>query len=78
MPWVTNLRRAGFVVAAAVQPAQAGAQPIIVALESSSAGLRRSDDLDLLGLRGSNTAAIALESVAVPAYSVLAEEGLGF
>lgn len=78
MPWVTNLRRAGFVVAAAVQPAQAGAQPIIVALESSSAGLRRSDDLDLLGLRGSNTAAIALESVAVPAYSVLAEESLGF
>ncbi len=78
LPWVTNLHRTRFVVAAAVQPAQAGAQPIIVALESSSAGLNRSADLDLLGLRGSNTAAIALEAVAMRAHSVLAQEGLGF
>ena len=78
LPWVTNLHPANFVVAAAVQPLQAGAQPLVVALESSSAGLSRSQDLDLLGLRGSNTAAIALTDVAVPAHSVLAVQGLSF
>lgn len=78
LPWVTNLHRGSFVVAAAVQPVCAGAPPIIVALESSSKGLNRSPDLDLLGLRGSNTAAIALDRVDVPAYGVLAEEGVSF
>ena len=78
LPWVTNLQRASFVVAAAVQPVQNGAQPLIVALESDSAGLQRSDDLDLLGLRGSNTAAVALSNVDVPAHSLLAVEGLSF
>lgn len=78
LPWVTNLHRAHFVVAAAVQPVQAGAQPLIVALEGDSAGLIRSEDLDLLGLRGSNTAAIALRDVTVPDYSVLATEGQVF
>ena len=78
LPWVTNLHRAGFVVAAAVQPMQAGAQPLVVALEGTSSGLTRCADLDLLGLRGSNTAAIALADVAVPAHSVLAVQGLAF
>jgi alkylation response protein AidB-like acyl-CoA dehydrogenase len=49
-----------------------------VALDSSSAGIARSDDLDLLGLRGSNTAALQLDAVALPAHAVLAEEGLSF
>lgn len=78
MPWVTNLRRAGFVVAAAVQPPVAGQPPFIVALGSDSPGVSRSDDLDLLGLRGSNTAAVALQHVQVPAHCVLAEQGLLF
>ena len=78
LPWVTNLLRGGFVVAAAVQARQNHGQPLIVALESNSAGLTRSDDLDLLGLRGSNTAAIALRDVVVPDYSLLAVEGLHF
>ena len=78
LPWVTNLQRAGFVVAAAVQPSVAGKQPAIVVLDSSAQGIIRSEDLDLLGLRGSNTAAIQLDAVALPAHAVLAEEGLSF
>ncbi|MDR6353667.1 alkylation response protein AidB-like acyl-CoA dehydrogenase [Pseudomonas psychrotolerans] len=62
MPWVTNLRKSGFVVAGAV--ARAGeARPFVTALASQSAGLRRSSDLQLMGLQGSNTAALTLTDV---------------
>ena len=62
LPWVTNLRRAGFGVAAAVQPAD-GQPPAIVAFFHDTPGITRSDDLALLGLRGSNTAAIDIRDV---------------
>jgi len=63
LPWVTNLRRPGFGVAAAVQPA-GGEPPAIVAFFHDTPGIRRSDDLELLALRGSNTAAIDIRGVA--------------
>lgn len=62
LPWVTNLRRPGFGVAAAVQPAD-GQPPAIVAFFHDTPGITRTDDLELLGLRGSNTAAIDLRGV---------------
>ncbi|KUM42965.1 acyl-CoA dehydrogenase family protein [Pseudomonas sp. EpS/L25] len=62
MPWVTNLRKTGFVVAGAV--ARQGEQrPFVAALPNRVAGLRRSADLQLLGLQSSNTAALDLIEV---------------
>ncbi|THF67329.1 acyl-CoA dehydrogenase [Pseudothauera nasutitermitis] len=61
LPWVTNLRHAGFAAAAAVQREDGGAA--IVALADSQPGVRRSADLDLVALRGSNTAAIDVDAV---------------
>ena len=78
LPWVTNLRAPDFVVAAAVQPADEAAQPLVVVLGSAEKGLTRSADLELLALRGSNTAAIELSDVAVPPENLLAIDGLNF
>lgn len=59
LPWVTNLRKSGFVVAAAID--LPGAQPFVAALPDDLPGLVRSDDLQLLGLQSSNTAAIRID-----------------
>jgi len=69
LPWVTNLRKNGFVVAAAVE--LPGAQPFVAALPHDKAGLVRSDDLELLALRGSNTAAITVEDVAITTDDII-------
>lgn len=74
LPWVSNVRSQGFVVAAAVQP-EGGGQPMVVALESGLPGLLRSPDLDLLGMRASNTAALQLKQVQVPPQALLAQTG---
>jgi len=60
--WVTNLRKRGFVVAAAVED-DAGGAPFVVAIPSNAPGLERSDDLQLMGLQSSNTAALAFHQV---------------
>lgn len=64
LPWVTNLRKSGYVVAAAIEQEEGGA-PFILAISDAVAGLQRSDDLDLMGLQSSNTAALSLENVAL-------------
>ncbi|WP_444436174.1 acyl-CoA dehydrogenase family protein [Pseudomonas sp. A6] len=64
LPWVTNLRKGHFVVAAAIE--REGAAPLVAAIPSASAGLERSDDLQLLGLQSSNTAALDFDGVALP------------
>ncbi len=76
--WVTNLRAPAFAVAAAVQPAAEDRQPLIVILDSADRGLARSEDLDLLALRASNTAALELEQVAVPDENLLSSNGCDF
>lgn len=63
LPWVTNLRRSGYVVAAAVEPTD-GQPPAVVAFFADTPGITRTDDLQLLALRGSNTAAILIDGVA--------------
>lgn len=76
LPWVTNLRRSGFVVAAAV--AHADGPPSIIALSSDQAGVTRSDDLDLVALRGSNTAAVDIGAVRIDATQRLHDNALAF
>lgn len=73
LPWVTNLRRAGFVTATAVATT-AERPPMVVTFDSALPGVERSDDLDLIALRGSNTAAIALKDVVIDAADVLHED----
>jgi len=60
--WVTNLRKGNFVVAAAIEAAEDGA-PFVLAIPSDAQGLERSDDLLLMGLQSSNTAALAFHDV---------------
>ncbi|RQS35367.1 acyl-CoA dehydrogenase [Burkholderia sp. Bp8992] len=62
MAWVTNLRAEQFVVAAAVS-FRDGRPSAIVAIPHDASGLTRSTDLDLIALRGSNTAALHLADV---------------
>ena len=77
LPWVTNLRRPGFAVAAAVQPVD-GQPPAIVALFHDTPGVTRTDDLELLGLRGSNTAAIRIHDVASVPADLIHADARGF
>jgi alkylation response protein AidB-like acyl-CoA dehydrogenase len=62
MPWVTNLRAEGFHVAAAIAHG-GGSGALVASLPHDAPGLRRSEDLSLLGLRGTSTAAINLRAV---------------
>ena len=71
VPWATNLRPAGFVVAVAVEGEHG---PFVAALPSDRPGLARSPDHDLIALRGSNTAALALANVALDDGDVIARD----
>jgi alkylation response protein AidB-like acyl-CoA dehydrogenase len=64
LAWITNLRKEGFIAAAAVNSAN-GAPPAVIAFTSDSAGVTRSPDLDLMALRSSNTAAVKLAAVQI-------------
>ena len=72
LPWVTNLRPNGFHVATAADRAEGG-PTIIVALSHDDPGLTRSEDLALMGMRSSDTAAIRLEGVRIPCDRILSE-----
>lgn len=72
MPWVTNLRPAGFHVAAAVDRSDGG-PAFVVSLAHDDDGLTRSPDLELIGMRSSDTAAIALAGVRVGRDRIVAE-----
>jgi alkylation response protein AidB-like acyl-CoA dehydrogenase len=61
MPWVSNLRPHGYLVAAALSAPDGSVA--VAALPHDAPGLRRTPDLALLGLQGSYTAAIQLEDV---------------
>lgn len=74
--WVTNLRKGGFVVAAAIE--EEGASPFVLAIPDNAAGLTRSDDLQLMGLQSSNTAALNFEQVALSRDWLLHENAKQF
>lgn len=77
VPWCTNLRSDHFVTAVAVAREDGGA-PLIVALPSDRAGLVRSPDLDLIALRGSNTASLRIEGLAIDEADLLHVDGKQF
>lgn len=60
LPWVSNLRAEGFVAAIATDHAD-GRVPSIFIVPHEVPGVIRGDDLDLVALRASNTAALRLE-----------------
>lgn len=63
LPWVTNLRVEGFHVAAAVDHRDGGA--FVATLAHDDPGLVRSPDLDLIGMRSTNTAKVTLTDVRI-------------
>lgn len=63
VPWCTNLRPEGFIAAAVV--ANGDAPPLVTALPSGRGGLVRNADLDLIALRGSNTASLSIAAVEI-------------
>ncbi|MHC6225919.1 acyl-CoA dehydrogenase family protein [Pseudomonas sp. X10] len=75
--WVTNLRKSGFVVAAAIEHGEGGS-PFVLAIPSSSQGVERSDDLQLMGLQSSNTAALAFHQVRLSREWLLHENAREF
>ncbi|QXI26697.1 acyl-CoA dehydrogenase family protein [Pseudomonas vanderleydeniana] len=75
--WVTNLRKSGFVVAAAIEREEGGV-PFVLAIPDNLAGLRRSEDLQLMGLQSSNTAAIDFHQVSVNSDWLLHEDAKRF
>lgn len=70
LAWITNLRKQGFVAAAAVTR-EGGAPPAIVSFAGELAGVTRSPDLELLALRSSSTAAVRLDAVCIGAADVI-------
>lgn len=70
LAWITNLRPGRFVAAAAVAPVD-GAPAAVVAFASDAAGVQRGDNLKLIAMRGSNTAAVRLEGVAIAADDII-------
>ncbi|HEY2051813.1 MAG TPA: acyl-CoA dehydrogenase family protein [Caulobacteraceae bacterium] len=70
LPWVTNLRPQGFHVAVAVAN-ECGRGAFIASLSSDDPGVERSADLELMGLRGSNTAAITVSNTRVCAERII-------
>lgn len=72
LPWVTNLRPQGFFVAAAADR-ENGEPTMIVALSHDDPGVERSEDLELLGMRSTNTAAVSLSGVPLQSDRIIAE-----
>ena len=68
LPWVTNFQANGFTVAVAADSAQG---PLLFLVPSDRMGFNRLADLDLIGLRGSSTAAAILTDVFVTETDVL-------
>lgn len=77
VPWCTNLRPQGFIAAVAVQRAEGGV-PLVAVLTAGQEGVVRSADLDLIALRGSNTASLRIEGARLEAADLIHEEANRF
>lgn len=77
VPWCTNLRPQGFAAAVALQRADGGA-PLVAVLRAGQPGVVRSADLDLIALRGSNTASLRIDGARLEAADVIHEEANRF
>ncbi|HGO6124108.1 TPA: acyl-CoA dehydrogenase family protein [Burkholderia cepacia] len=73
LPSITNLRREGFIAAAAFDHDD-GTPPSVFAIPHDARGVERSDDLDLIGLRASNTAGLRVsDTVLDESYRLAAD-----
>jgi alkylation response protein AidB-like acyl-CoA dehydrogenase len=70
LPWVTNLRPQGFHVATAAAH-EGGRGAFVASLAHDDPGLERSADLDLMALRATNTAAVAISGVRIDAGRII-------
>ncbi|MFZ4833852.1 acyl-CoA dehydrogenase family protein [Rouxiella sp. Mn2063] len=68
--WVTNLQSCGFKIVTVIQP-QDGREPFIAIIDSQAQGVRRSEDLSLMGMQGSATAALTFDRVPLASSSLL-------
>lgn len=76
LPWVTNVPRGDFMIALAAQmPDQTRAVWVV---HSQDAGLERLADLDLIALRGSNTAAFNIKQLLVKPSRKLSDNAATF
>lgn len=71
LPWVTNFHPNGFTVAVAADSAQG---PLLFLVPSDRAGFDRKPNLDLIGLKGSSTAAAVLTDVLVSETELLSAQ----
>lgn len=72
MPWVTNLRKQGFQVAAGIATHTGGS--IVATLPHDLGGLARSPDLPLIAMQSTNTAAIRLTEARLPADWIISDD----
>jgi alkylation response protein AidB-like acyl-CoA dehydrogenase len=77
LPWITNLRPEGFLVAAAFDQTDSN-QPSIFAVPHYLPGVTRSADLDLIALRASNTAALRIESAELDEHWLITADAKTF
>lgn len=75
--WATNLHRQGFVAAIAAGDKDGG-NPAVLAVPHDAPGLLREPDLDLIALRGTNTAALGLGDVALDESWVIHPQAKAF
>jgi alkylation response protein AidB-like acyl-CoA dehydrogenase len=73
VPWVTNVPAAGFLVAVAVSSADGG-PPFVATLRHDHDGIARSADLDLIALRGSNTASLRVDGTRIGDGDLIARD----
>ncbi|MHA3084184.1 hypothetical protein ACX1NX_13695 [Acinetobacter sp. ANC 5383] len=71
LPWVTNFHPSGFTVAVAADSSQG---PLLFLVPSDRAGFDRQSNLELIGLKGSSTAAAILTDVMVSQTELLSNK----
>jgi alkylation response protein AidB-like acyl-CoA dehydrogenase len=76
LPWVSNLQPNNFLVAIAAQTNQDDA--IVVAVPSQVQGLKRSEDLQLLGLQASWTSTLKLDDVELSPQWIISHDAHSF
>jgi alkylation response protein AidB-like acyl-CoA dehydrogenase len=76
LPWVTNLRGPSFQVAVAVSLREGPS--FIASLSPDDIGVTRSADLDLIGLRSTNTAAIGVVEAKIESNRVIHQDAMAW
>lgn len=78
LPWVSNLSKNGFITVFVAEYADRSKPPAIIALPSHAEGVTRSEELSLIGVQGSNTVAVQLDSVPLNTDWILDENAQEF